>query len=670
VATNRLQIRLDAVDKTRRAFKSIEGSLGRLRQRIFNLQNLFAGLGTGLLVKSFIDVGANVEQLRLRFAFLFRDVKEGDKAFNSLVKFASKVPFTLEQIQAGAGNLAVVTKNAEELNDIMKITGNVAAVTGLDFQTTAEQIQRSLSAGIGAADLFRDRGVTALLGFTAGTKVTVKQTRDALFKLFGKGGDFEEATKVLSTTFTGTLSMLSDKLFKFRLETGKAGFFNFVKQGLVEVNRLIEENDKLLVAFGAKLSNVLIEATKSIVLGSAVIIQALAPVFSFVGASLKNLFTFLQTLPEGVRTFGILGFLMLGGKGKALVLIIGGFLDKVRAKLGSFLLEFAEFNQSILEIRKSLGLVSDKDFVKILNQNNKLVGIATNLKKPVNEFKKELEATGTSLDAPIKKLREFLNTLEAKALLSQQQIEKLLNKLKGSNKEAGTLSERFKGISISLKEIAESLLEQANKQFANINEMIAKNILNGLNSISRSIAESIVLGKKLEDVFRNIAQRILIGIIEGLLQEFVIKKALLVIQKLLGLEEKKKEDAIKKQNAALQQQLGIQTAIAAISGFGGLFGGKGIPVAEGGQVKARADGGGVGIGSPYMVGERGRELFVPNQDGEIVSNERLQNLGATVNFTINATDVKGVKELLIDNRATIVNIINGALNQKGKQALV
>jgi len=668
VAQERLRITLDAVDKTRRAFKSIEGSLGRLRQRIFNLQNLFATLGTGLLVKSFVDVGANVEQLRLRFAFLFRDVKEGDQAFNSLIRYASRVPFTLEQIQAGAGNLAVVTKNAKELNEIMEITGNVAAVTGLDFQTTAEQIQRSLSAGIGAADLFRDRGVTALLGFTAGTQVTVKQTRDALFKLFGKGGDFEEATKVLSTTFTGTLSMLSDKLFKFRLETGKAGFFNFVKQGLVEVNRLIEENDKLLVAFGARLSNVLIEATKSIILGSAVIIQALAPVFSFVGTSIKNLFTFLQTLPEGVRTFGILGFLMLGGKGKALVLIIGGFIDQVRAKLGDFLLGFAEFNQSILEIRKSLGLVSDKDFVKILNQNNQLRGIATNLKKPVSEFRKELEATGTSLDTPINKLREFLNTLEAKALISQQQIEELLNKLKGSNSQAGTLSERFKGISISLKEIAESLLEQANKQFANMNEIIAKGILGGLNSISRSIAESIVLGKKLEDVFRNIAQRILIGIIEGLLQEFVIKKALLVIQKLLGLEEKKKEDAIKKQNAALQQQIALQAILLALGGGGG--GGGFFGFAEGGQVKARADGGGVGRGSPYLVGERGRELFVPNTDGEIISNERLQNLGTNVNFTINATDVKGVKELLIDNRAVIVNIINSALNQKGKAALV
>ena len=70
--------------------------------------------------------------------------------------------------------LSLYHKNAEELNEILKITGNVASVTGLDFRTTAEQIQRSFSSGIGAADLFRERGVRALLGFEAGMNVSTQ----------------------------------------------------------------------------------------------------------------------------------------------------------------------------------------------------------------------------------------------------------------------------------------------------------------------------------------------------------------------------------------------------------------------------------------------------------------------------------------------------------------
>ena len=54
---------------------------------------------------------------------------------------------------------------------MLEITGNVAAVTGLDFRTAAEQIQRSFSAGIGAADLFREKGVRNMLGFQAGATV-------------------------------------------------------------------------------------------------------------------------------------------------------------------------------------------------------------------------------------------------------------------------------------------------------------------------------------------------------------------------------------------------------------------------------------------------------------------------------------------------------------------
>ena len=48
---------------------------------------------------------------------------------------------------------------------MLEITGNVASVTGLDFRTTSEQIQRSFAGGIGAADLFREKGVRDMLRF-------------------------------------------------------------------------------------------------------------------------------------------------------------------------------------------------------------------------------------------------------------------------------------------------------------------------------------------------------------------------------------------------------------------------------------------------------------------------------------------------------------------------
>ena len=37
------------------------------------------------------------------------------KAFNTLIDFAARVPFSLQEISQASGNLAVVAKDAEEL---------------------------------------------------------------------------------------------------------------------------------------------------------------------------------------------------------------------------------------------------------------------------------------------------------------------------------------------------------------------------------------------------------------------------------------------------------------------------------------------------------------------------------------------------------------------------
>ena len=110
-----LVLNILAKDKTKVAFGAVRRGLTNLKSSIFSVQSAILGIGAGLVVKSFLKVGKDVEQLRLRFFFLFGSVEEGKKAFDNLVKFAGKVPFTLEQIAAASGNLAVVSKDANEL---------------------------------------------------------------------------------------------------------------------------------------------------------------------------------------------------------------------------------------------------------------------------------------------------------------------------------------------------------------------------------------------------------------------------------------------------------------------------------------------------------------------------------------------------------------------------
>jgi phage-related minor tail protein len=82
-------------------------------------------------------------------------------------------------------------------------------------------------------------------------------------------------------------------------------------------------------------------------------------------------------------------------------------------------------------------------------------------------------------------------------------------------------------------------------------------------------------------------------------------------------------------------------------------------------------GGSVAAGQPYLVGEKGAELFVPNQSGNIVPNNQMAATGGTnINFTIQATDTSGFDQLLTSRKNQIVAMISQAMNQRGKTGLI
>ena len=81
----------------------------------------------------------------------------------------------------------------------------------------------------------------------------------------------------------------------------------------------------------------------------------------------------------------------------------------------------------------------------------------------------------------------------------------------------------------------------------------------------------------------------------------------------------------------------------------------------------RANGGPMSAGSPYIVGERGPELVVPNQAANVVPNDQLGGGNFTIN--ISANDTAGFDELLTKRRGTLMNIINQSLNERGRPAL-
>lgn len=69
-----------------------------------------------------------------------------------------------------------------------------------------------------------------------------------------------------------------------------------------------------------------------------------------------------------------------------------------------------------------------------------------------------------------------------------------------------------------------------------------------------------------------------------------------------------------------------------------------------------AEGGPANANTPYIVGERGPELFVPKSSGAVVPNHQLSSMGSTTNVTnnyISAIDVKSFEDRLLGSSNTI-----------------
>ena len=336
-----LKINILAQDKTRQAFNGIRGKLAGLTSAVFSLRGAFATIGAGLVVKSFVATGRSIEDLNVRLKQLFGSTQEGAKAFEVMSEFAARVPFSLEQIQAASGNLAVVAGDAERLSSILEITGNVAAVTGLDFQQTAEQIQRSFAGGIAAADVFREKGVRNMLGFSAGATVSAEETIKAFERVFGKGGKFGTATDELSTTFTGTLSMLGDKLFNFKKNVAGAQFFDELKKEFSTLNKFIEENSKDFEAIANAIGFILTKAVQ----GFAAAVRGVARAVSFLRDRYEDLINLLNKIP----------FVNIE---------IGKTQDKINSKVFDYQRGLHDSYESILKTNKSLVQTKD-NFTKI-----------------------------------------------------------------------------------------------------------------------------------------------------------------------------------------------------------------------------------------------------------------------------------------------------------------
>jgi lambda family phage tail tape measure protein len=115
-------------------------------------------------------------------------------------------------------------------------------------------------------------------------------------------------------------------------------------------------------------------------------------------------------------------------------------------------------------------------------------------------------------------------------------------------------------------------------------------------------------------------------------------------------------------SSVIMDLLKIQLRAAATQLFNSVLGTFGF------SLPGRANGGPVTAGQPYIVGERGPEVFLPAGNGMIVPNNRLSGSGGdqplggstTIINNISAIDAKSVAQLFSENRMTLFGTVEQA----------
>ena len=560
MADQQLNIKLNAVDNTSKAFSGVKGS-------ILSLRNALIGLGAGAIIKPIIDITKEFETLRTTLRFVTGSVEGGQRAFGLLRNLSKQTQFSTKELSDTF--ITLQNSGIEPTDELLRTFIDTASATANSLDTlndlTRLFAKGATGAGIGSQSLSQlaSKGIPVFQILEKELGLTRSQLNKFADDAEGSAIILEALQKGLASTFGGASAQRAGDL---------AIVFKNLFENLKDVADLIGTDGGFSTSFKELLKNF------------GELLTILSPVIVILG-KLLNFVTELANV----------GLVLLNNSLK----LVLGTLDKVVKGLG------------------------------------KVVGYGSGVPQTM----------GLDEDRTV-----FIEIKQAKV-----EDKSLLGILEGKLKN----------------EVASAELA-----FKALNKTIAEGVVVGIKNVSVAIAESIVLGKKLTDTFRELTQKLLVKILSQLIEEQLVKIALLALDQLKLFIAKQQTAEIVKQNALLSQR-------QAISGddsggfFGSLFkigmsafgGGGGMTPIDASVVSPFAEGGSVRGGMPITVGERGRELFVPNTNGTIVPNHDMGS-ASNITFNIQANDVRGIRELLIDNRATIINLVNQGANQKGKSNVI
>lgn len=246
-------------------------------------------------------------------------------------------------------------------------------------------------------------------------------------------------------------------------------------------------------------------------------------------------------------------------------------------------------------------------------------------------------------------LTNFFGDLDKQAKVIHETNQKLRDSV------LGDLVTPYDAFQLKLKEVDYALsqnaitTEEAQKatkhytaQYQKDFTLMGQAVTNFTDGFSQGFAEVLLSGKSFSDGFKQLFKSLLM-------------------------------DMVKQWIAAMMKMLMAKMLIGLGSMLGGSVGGAFTNLGNfmtGAVPAAHASGGPVSAGIPTMVGERGKEMFVPSTDGMIVPNYKLGSMSAapTITYQIYAYDTDSVEATVNKMRPTLMqDAISGYRNASARR---
>jgi len=666
VAQANVKLTVDASQATR-ALRGVQQQSTGLQRAFGGLKTAILGVGVTALGRQAILTSANFEKLNVRLGLLTKAsgtfAKSQKIAAEAQKLFGLSASEALEGITNITARLQPLGVSVEDIRTTFigfNTAAKLAGASAMESSAAFRQLAQALGSGRLQGDEFRSIAeqvptilapIAAELGTTVGGlkkfasegKLTSAVVIRALKKVELDGADSLKA--LLENDPTQVFKNLGNEAENLSRAFGDqlAPAVLPVIRGLTKVTEAITNFVNSGAGQVTLIFTAIAVAAKGVALITPVIIGQLATLAtSFQVAAINS-----ALASTGLKGVAASSFLAAGGITKATIALSAFKLALIKTGVGAAIVILGTLAAKFIDNKNSAKEAADAakafdDNIKGITETAPQTEAALNSLTIANkEF--ELSNLGTNRNEAgrRKALERELEILKERQIILQGEKERdaQLALDKAFNDQTTALLKNISAMEAKLagKKEEFNMEQKINELKEKFGESDAQQLINllkkeeGLKRQVELMKKQEEQAKKLKQTFMDIGQSVEDGIVSNLADAVEGTKTL--AQAAISVLNDLKRKLIE---VALQQ---------AVSGIGGKVG-KFLGKAFGVDGKA-ANGGRIGAGQSFLVGEKGPEIFTPSSSGMITANDKI-SLGSggitnviTVNVDANSSDVTG-----------------------------